>query len=79
MGSRRCFIGVTWSIDNCEIVFSIDGERICRTREDFWSKFIVEKISFSCCAGERKISNEERISRYGVMVSGAEIFNWVVK
>lgn len=51
---------------------------ICRTRE-FFGMGIEENMSSSCCAGDKKSSREDRISRYGKIVSGPLILSWIAR
>jgi hypothetical protein len=61
------------------MVLRIEGARICRTRDVLGSIGIVENGSSSCCVGERNSRREERISRYGWIVSGVLVFSWIDK
>ena len=79
MGSRRCFTGAVCSRVSMEKVARREGERIWRGREDLEGREMVEKMSSSCWAEERNSRREERISIYGVMVSGVLVFIWVVR
>jgi hypothetical protein len=60
-------------------VLRSEGARICRTRDVLGSIGIVENMSSSCCVGDRNSRREKRISRYGWIVSGVLVFNWIDK
>jgi len=79
MGSMRGLTGFAWSRVNRETVERMVGARICRTRDCLGSSVSVEKRSSSCAAGERMERSEERISTYGVIVSGVLVLICVVR
>jgi hypothetical protein len=79
MGSSSGFTLAAWSIVREEMVERISGARVWRTRDVLGVSWMEEKRSSSCGAGERNSRSEERISRYGWIVSGAEVLNWIVR